>query len=117
MRRVFIRLIVLFILFLLISGCTPSQKGYVPTQVPQGDFELASQELDKFIEAKMKNEKIIGFSIAVVSDNDIVFMKGYGYADKENQDPVTTKTLFRVGSISKLFTATAVRFDWRVLSG
>jgi CubicO group peptidase (beta-lactamase class C family) len=45
----------------------------------------------------------------LVKDGKIFFSKGYGYADLEKKIPVVPdKTLFRVGSISKLFTTTAV---------
>ncbi len=99
---------IILMLSLILSGCTFGKKAVKPVQISKGNFELASQELDKYITAKMKSEKVIGFSIAVVSDDKIVFSKGYGYADKENKIPVTPETIFRMGSISKLFTATSI---------
>jgi CubicO group peptidase (beta-lactamase class C family) len=47
--------------------------------------------------------------VVVVKDREILFAKGYGYADLESKRPMDPeKTLVRVGSISKLLTATAV---------
>ena len=48
-------------------------------------------------------------TVAVVKDGQVYFAKGYGWADVEHQVPVdATNTLFRPGSVSKLFTWTAV---------
>ncbi|HLA11740.1 MAG TPA: serine hydrolase domain-containing protein [Pyrinomonadaceae bacterium] len=52
-------------------------------------------------------QKIPGLAIAVSVDNKIVWSEGFGFADLENRIPVTTKTRFRIGSISKLLTAAA----------
>ena len=57
----------------------------------------------------MESDHIAGAVVAVVVGDKLVFAKGYGYADVERRkrvDPETT--MFRVGSISKLFTWTAV---------
>lgn len=52
---------------------------------------------------------IAGASIAVVADGRLVFAKGYGFADVKSRRPVIAdQTLFRAGSVSKLFTWTAV---------
>ncbi|WP_293334023.1 serine hydrolase [Microcoleus sp. CAWBG58] len=71
------------------------------------------QELELFIDdyfaKEMSKQHVPGAVFALVKDGKIFFSKGYGYADLENKIPVDPdKTLFRVGSISKLFTATAV---------
>lgn len=57
----------------------------------------------------MLKEHIPGAVFVLVKDGKIFFSKGYGYADLEQKIPVIPdKTLFRVGSISKLLTSTAV---------
>lgn len=48
-----------------------------------------------------------GMSLAIGVEGDVVFAKGYGYADVKNQIPVTAETKFRYASVSKLFAATA----------
>lgn len=63
---------------------------------------------DDFFEQQLSESNIPGAVISVVKDGSIFFAKGYGYANLEKQIPVDAdKTLFRVASISKLFTATA----------
>ncbi|MDD3626227.1 MAG: serine hydrolase [bacterium] len=106
MRR-HLSMLVFFLIVLLLTSCTGGKKFEMP-EIQKNDFEQASKSLDEYISGKMKSQKVIGFSIAVVSGDKVIFMKGYGYADKENKIPVTEKTLFRMGSISKLFTATSV---------
>ena len=65
--------------------------------------------LDVFFEAKLAELHIPGAAIVVVKDGNVFLAKGYGFADLAHQTPVDpTKTAFRAGSVSKLFTWTAV---------
>jgi CubicO group peptidase (beta-lactamase class C family) len=65
--------------------------------------------LDGFFETKMAELHIPGAAIVVVQDGHVFLAKGYGFADLARQTPVDpAKTAFRVGSVSKLFTWTAV---------
>ncbi len=56
----------------------------------------------------LKREDIAGAVVIVVKDGKVFYQNGYGYADVKKQTPVTPETLFRPGSVSKLFTWTAV---------
>lgn len=65
--------------------------------------------LDGMIPAFLEAQHIAGATVSVVKDNDLYFTKGYGYADAEERRPVVPDlTLFRIGSVSKLFVCTAV---------
>lgn len=65
--------------------------------------------LDGLVPLQLKREDIAGAVIIVVKDGQVLFAQGYGYADVEKKTPVSPDaTLFRPGSISKLFTWTAV---------
>jgi CubicO group peptidase (beta-lactamase class C family) len=65
--------------------------------------------LDGVVPLQLERENIAGAVVCVVKDGQVLFEKGYGYADREKKVPVSpTETLFRPGSISKLFTWTAV---------
>jgi len=75
--------------------------------------ELNSTDLETFLDGVMplqlQSNDVAGAVVAVVKDGKLLFAKGYGYADVEKKIPVTPdNTLFRPGSISKLFTWTAV---------
>jgi len=54
----------------------------------------------------MKLYNVPGLSIAVIDDNKMVWAKGYGVIEAGSSTPVTTKTLFQAGSISKPVAAT-----------
>ena len=57
----------------------------------------------------MESNHIPGGAIAVVKDGQLFFAQGYGYADLERRTPATADTtVFRAGSVSKVFTWTAV---------
>jgi len=65
--------------------------------------------LDGLMAAYMRDKHIAGITVSVVRDGQILLAKGYGYADVEKRTPVDpVSTLFRIGSVSKLFTWTAV---------
>jgi len=64
--------------------------------------------VDNFFQEEISKSHIPGGVISVVKDGKLFFAKGYGYANLEKKIPVEAdKTLFRVASLSKLFTATA----------
>jgi CubicO group peptidase (beta-lactamase class C family) len=80
-----------------------------PTRQRPTDPQEVATFLDKFFAKEMPREHIPGAVVALVKDGEIFFTKGYGYANLEKKIPVVPdKTLFRVASISKLFTGTAV---------
>lgn len=65
--------------------------------------------LDGIVPLELAKYDIAGAVVVVVKDGQILFEKGYGYADVATKRPVSpADTLFRVGSISKLFTWTSV---------
>jgi CubicO group peptidase (beta-lactamase class C family) len=65
--------------------------------------------LDGIVPLQLAVSDIAGATISVVKDGKLLFAKGYGYADVQKKQPVSAQdTLFRPGSISKLFTWTAV---------
>jgi CubicO group peptidase (beta-lactamase class C family) len=65
--------------------------------------------MDGVMAAQLKDDHIPGATISVVKDGKILFAKGYGYADLQHGEQANAaSTLFRIGSVSKLFTWTAV---------
>jgi CubicO group peptidase (beta-lactamase class C family) len=96
----------LFLLFVVCGGQVQAQNSTL-------SGSMDARELETFLEPifneRMSTLKIPGAVFVFVKDGQIVFSKGYGFADIEANKPVVAdRTLFQIGSISKLFTATAV---------
>lgn len=72
------------------------------------DVRDALIKLDIWLEGQRMKHDLPGFSVGVVHDQELIWSKGYGYADITNRIPATDQTLYRVASITKTFTATAV---------
>ena len=97
-----------------------TQKAVLPTSaVPatsaagQVSHELTKADVDAWLEGYMpyalKAGGIPGAVVVVVKDGQPLTMRGFGYSDLKTQKPVDPElTLFRPGSVSKLFTWTAV---------
>jgi CubicO group peptidase (beta-lactamase class C family) len=65
--------------------------------------------LDGVMAANLRDKHVAGATVAVVKDGALFYAKGYGYSDVARRAPVDAdRTLFRIGSTSKLFTWTAV---------
>ena len=64
--------------------------------------------LDLWIEEQVAYQQLPGLAIGIVHGGELIWAKGYGYSDIESKTPTTPDTLYRIGSITKLFTATAV---------
>lgn len=74
------------------------------------DHAVASQieMLTAWTESKMAYDGQPGISMAIVYDQELVWSKGFGFADVNKKRPATEDTLYRIASITKLFTNTAV---------
>ncbi|MBX2957042.1 MAG: beta-lactamase family protein [Cyclobacteriaceae bacterium] len=80
----------------------------LPAQSLRDTTDLESF-MDGLLTAVLKEKNIAGATLAVIVDGKVTLTKGYGFADIDKQIPVDPKTtLFRIGSITKLFVWTAV---------
>jgi CubicO group peptidase (beta-lactamase class C family) len=70
-------------------------------QAPLGGF-------DTYVTQAMRDWKVPGLAIAIVKNDSIVLMKGYGTRTMDKTEPVDEHTMFAIGSASKAFTATLV---------
>ena len=84
----------------------PGPSKQDPAPLTKADVETW---LDGFLPYALQSGDVAGAVVVVVKDGATLLEKGYGYADVEGRKPVDpTHTLFRPGSVSKLFTWTAV---------
>ena len=71
---------------------------------PRNDYALVAHRLESLIRQEMADKDLPAFSIALVDGNQVVWAEGFGYQDPEHKVPATAHTVYRVGSVSKLFT-------------
>jgi CubicO group peptidase (beta-lactamase class C family) len=64
--------------------------------------------IDAHVKAGLKAHSVPGLGLAVVKDGKVVLARGYGVREVGKPDPVTDKTVFAVGSVTKSFTAAAL---------
>jgi CubicO group peptidase (beta-lactamase class C family) len=98
------RVIVVLFVFILSACSTPPQK---PVAIARGDYSYTEQYLSWMIEQGMSKDDVTGLSIALVDDQRVVWVQGFGYADKQADIKATPDTVYHLGSIAKVFTATA----------
>lgn len=65
-------------------------------------------KIDAAAEQDVTSGRVAGAAVAVLRDGELVFAKGYGRANLELSAPVNAKTVFRIGSLTKQFTAAGV---------
>lgn len=89
----------------LFAAMTPLRAEPAPA-LTQTDLETW---LDGYMPYALKSGDVAGAIVVVVKDGQVLLERGYGYADLEKRTPIDPQhTLLRPGSISKLFTWTAV---------
>ena len=122
MRTTIALLTIALVFALCVMGQAPNRpeplredKSSQPSPPPsaQGTHEMTAADVESFMDGivplQLKQSDIAGATVSVVKDGKLLFAKGYGYADVQNKKPVSAQeTLFRPGSISKLFTWTAI---------
>ena len=70
-----------------------------------GTEETLEQHLENQLRRMMKKHHLPGFAISIVEDQNILFEEAMGYADLERKKEVSSTSIFKVWSVSKLFTA------------
>jgi CubicO group peptidase (beta-lactamase class C family) len=99
------RLVIVFFVVLLGACASPPLP---PADLARGDLRYLEKYMDWWLARQMSKHNVPGISVALVSDEKVLWMKGYGYADVEREIRATTRSVYQIGSISKSFTAAAV---------
>lgn len=94
--------------FLIVFFLSLSQAFASSTALEKRIIERLEKEVVPIIEKDIKGLNVPGLSMAIVLDGKILWKKGFGYQDREKRIPTTPETVYRVGSLSKLFNAIAI---------
>lgn len=99
------KLLSLVLCLATLAGCSSAPTR--PASVARDDLAATQAYVTRLVQHEMAQNKVTGLSLALVDDQRIVWAQGFGFADVEKSIPASADTIYRVGSISKLFTATA----------
>lgn len=94
-------------LLFLLSGCRAAASPD-SGEILVDDYSSIAEALADFIGTEMEGKDIRAISIALVRDQETVWARGFGKSDPEAAIPATAETVYRVGSVSKLFTDIAI---------
>ncbi len=94
----------LFILLALLGLCGCTGRG----DNPPAPYANTIAQMTVAIEEAMTESNVTGLSIALVDGQNVVWSRGFGYADKEANVPAGADTIYEIGSLSKTLAATAV---------
>lgn len=89
----------------LLGGCASPPPR--PPAVAPGDTAAVRQHIEALIDHERRAHDVTGLSIALVDDQRVVWAFGAGWADAQARRPADARTVYRMGSISKLLTDTA----------
>ena len=79
-----------------------------PLAAQAPDAATLARRVDSLATSAIANGPLAGLAIVVARGDRIQVAKGYGYADLENEVPATAETIFKVGSVTKQFTALSI---------
>lgn len=98
------RTVILLVLLFAFASAVPAQQKSLSSE--------KRAEIEKAVSSFMSANSVPGIGASVVLDGEPVWSAGFGMADLENSAPATSSTLFRLGSISKPISATAILQLW-----
>ncbi|WP_235782048.1 serine hydrolase domain-containing protein [Paenibacillus senegalensis] len=107
--RLVLSLLAGIVLFSNVSSVSYASELTAEAPAQSLDARDVEQLLDAIMKEQMEEHHVPNATVSVVADGEVILAKGYGYADLDKLEPVDAeRTLFRIGSTSKLFTWTAV---------
>jgi CubicO group peptidase (beta-lactamase class C family)/D-alanyl-D-alanine dipeptidase len=95
-------------LVLMFLACPLLSSWAEPVVEADAKYRAVAERLTPFIEREVRQKKLPALSIALVDDQKIVWARGFGFADPKAKIAASADTIYRVGSVSKLFTDVAV---------
>lgn len=103
MRNRFQRAAIAAVLVSVGGRSTPAQEP--ADSVPASPhYAAAARALERFIAHEMSDKRLPAVSVALVDDQTVVWARGFGFANTRDSVRATAHTVYRIGSVSKLFT-------------
>tara|TARA_R110002111_G_scaffold2705_4_gene17942 strand:+ start:29922 stop:32306 length:2385 start_codon:yes stop_codon:yes gene_type:complete len=90
------------------TGAEEPKQTKPPSAAKQFDYSPAIDRLQTAIRHEVEQKQLPAFSISLVDGDKLVWAEGFGFQDKDRKFRATENTVYRVGSVSKLFTDIAV---------
>lgn len=100
-------MLVLVVLFALVAPNLPAADAPAPL-AKNSEVAAALEVFDAWADWTARNREQPGVSIGIVYDQELIWARGYGYANIAKKIPATPATAYRIASISKTFTAHAL---------
>ncbi|WP_289645384.1 serine hydrolase domain-containing protein [Maribacter aestuarii] len=89
--------LLLFLTFVIISCKQPTEKS----NKLKKDFSAVKDTLTTKLEESNKDGEIVGFSVAIIAEDNVIYNKGFGFSDSKNNKEYKTNTIQNIGSIAK----------------
>ncbi len=94
-------------MFAMSTTAAPPESGRAQS-ADSASLSIVIERLTAAVRHEVEQKQLPAFSIALVDGDDIVWAEGFGFQDAEQKVPASAETVYRVGSVSKLFTDIAV---------
>lgn len=107
MKRWTLRIGVLLTISILLLPCRPAMMAQTAQRRIPDDYAPKLPLFEEFVKGQMEKDRIPGLTIGFTRNN-YTWVKGFGYADLENKVPATAESVYRLASVSKTFTGTAI---------
>lgn len=88
-------------------SAAPGQGRVQPAGSVSADARLV-QAVDRFAAETLAAKTAAGLAVGILRDGRVQMVRGYGFSDLENEVPVDERTVFRIGSVTKQFTAASI---------
>jgi CubicO group peptidase (beta-lactamase class C family)/D-alanyl-D-alanine dipeptidase len=99
-----VRLVRVVMVLMVVAGVNAGAQPSADSIPAASRYATAARLLERFIAHEMADKALPALSIALVDDQTVVWARGFGYANPRDSVPATARTVYRVGSVSKLFT-------------
>ncbi|MEM9859770.1 MAG: serine hydrolase domain-containing protein, partial [Bacteroidota bacterium] len=94
----------IFIMITMMVGACLTTYGQAVDELSNLDRNY----LDSVYTQYMSSTQVPGIAIGILKNGNILYSKGFGIKNKDTKEPVTSKSLFHLASVSKTFVATAI---------